>query len=405
MSDLASPSSVEKINKEANKFQLDRVLTIISAHFINDIYSAFLAPLLPSLIDKLSLTYTQAGSLSAVMQIPSLLNPIIGYLDDRINLRMFVILAPAITATTMTCLGIAPSYFSLLLLLFITGISIAAFHAPSPAMIARASAYQVGKGMSLYMAAGEFGRTIGPLVASWGVLTFTLEGMIPLAIPGWIASLVLFIRFSAIKVHMEKKTGLSIVLPAALRLFLPMSGIVFLRSFLITGMGLYLPTLLAGEGASLWNASIALAIYQFAGVIGAILGGTMSDRLGRKPVLFVVSLFAPIMVLIYLQSNGWLTILVLILAGLLSLSAQPIMLAIVQDQLPNNRSVGNGIFMAINFACLSLAAVIIGMIGDRFGLHQAFMWTAVMGILAAPVVWILPKQPTSSQISSPSITG
>src|SRR4030042_5368341 len=142
MSDLASPSSGEKINKEAAKFQLDRVLMIISAHFINDIYSAFLAPLLPSLIDKLALSYTQAGSLSAIMQIPSLLNPIIGYLDDRINLRMFVILAPAITAPTITRLGIAPSYMSLLLLLFITGISIAVFHAPSPAIIARASAYQ-----------------------------------------------------------------------------------------------------------------------------------------------------------------------------------------------------------------------------------------------------------------------
>src|SRR4030043_1238436 len=243
MSDLASPSSVEKINKEANKFQTDRILTIMSGHFLHDTYSAFLAPLLPSLIDKLSLTYTQAGSLSAVMQIPSLLNPIIGYLDDRINLRMFVILAPAITATTMTCLGIAPSYMSLLLLLFITGISIAAFRAPSPAMIARASAYQVGKGMSLYMAAGEFGRTIGPLVASWGLLTFTLNGMFPIAIPGWIASLVLYIRFKGISIHVEKQTGLREAMPIAVRLFLPLIGIIFLRCFLITGMGLYLPTL------------------------------------------------------------------------------------------------------------------------------------------------------------------
>jgi FSR family fosmidomycin resistance protein-like MFS transporter len=229
--------------------------------------------------------------------------------------------------------------------------------------------------------------------------------MIPLAIPGWIASLILFIRFYGVKVYTEKKTGVSIVLPAALRLFVPMIGIIFFRSFLITGMGVYLPTLLTGEGAGIWKASIALAIYQFAGVFGAILGGTMSDRLGRKPVLFVVSLFAPIMVIIFLQSFGWLTILVLILAGLLSLSAQPIMLAIVQDQLPNNRSVGNGIFMAISFICLSLAAVIIGMIGDRFGLRQAFMWTAIMGLLASPIVLVLPKQPTSTQISSSSITG
>jgi FSR family fosmidomycin resistance protein-like MFS transporter len=393
MTELPAPASIERTKTEASRFQMDQVLTIISAHLIHDTYSAFLAPLLPNLIAKLTLTYTQAGSLSAIAQLPSLLTPIIGYLDDKINLRILVILAPAITATTMTCLGIAPNYGSLAILLFITGLSIAAFHAPSPAMIARASALQVGKGMSFYMAAGELGRTIGPLIVSWGLLTFTLDGMFPIAIPGWIASLVLFLRFRGFSVHVERQTGLHEVMPIAVRLFLPLIGIVFLRSFLITGMGLYLPTLLEGEGASIWKAGLTLAIYQLAGVFGAVLGGTTSDRLGRRPVLFTVSLLAPIMVLVFLKSTGWQTLLALVLAGLFSLSAQPIMLAVVQDQLPNHRSVGNGVFMALNFICLSLAAVGIGMIGDRIGLRQAFVWTAIAGLLVAPFVLLLPKAP------------
>src|SRR4030067_410361 len=262
MSDLISPASIDVEIVEETGFKMDRVLTIISAHFIHDTYSAFLAPLLPSLIEKLSLTYTQAGSLSAITQLPSLLNPILGYLDDRINLRPLVILAPAITATTMSCLGIAPNFISLAILLFITGLSITAFHSPSPAMIARVSGSQVGKGMSLYMAAGELGRTIGPLIASWGLLTFTLGGMFPIAIPGWIASLIIFIRFKGISVHVEKPTGIREAIPIARRLFLPLIWIIFFRSFLITGLGVYLPTLLEGEGASIWKAGTTLAIYQ-----------------------------------------------------------------------------------------------------------------------------------------------
>src|SRR4030043_2084942 len=146
MTELSPPATFEQNNIKTTQFQMDRVLTIISGHFIHDTYSAFLPPLLPSLIEKLSLTYTQAGSLSAVTQLPSLLNPVLGYLDDKVNLRIFVILAPAISATTMSCLGLAPNYLSLVILLFITGLSIAAFHAPSPAMIARASGQQVGRG-------------------------------------------------------------------------------------------------------------------------------------------------------------------------------------------------------------------------------------------------------------------
>jgi FSR family fosmidomycin resistance protein-like MFS transporter len=391
MTDVTSPEIVKVKKIGAPKFFIDRVLTLTGAHLMHDTYSSFLAPLLPNLIEKLSLTYTQAGSLSAITQLPSLLNPIIGYLDDKVSLRIFIVLAPGVTATTMSCLGIAPDFLSLVLLLTVTGLSISAFHSTAPAMVARASGQQVGRGMSLYMAAGEFGRTIGPLLASWGLLTFGLGKMYPVAILGWISSLVIFVRFQGIPVHVDKHPGFREIIPVARRLFLPLVGVIFFRSFLVSGLGLYLPTLLEGEGASIWTAGATLAIYQFAGVFGAILGGTISDRLGRKPVLLAVSLLFPIMVLGFLVTSGWLTIPVLILAGLFGLSSQPITLAIVQDHLPNHRSVGNGFFMAINFIFLSLSAIGIGMLGDRIGLRQAFLWTAISGFFVIPFVFFLPR--------------
>ncbi len=393
MAGIVSPAPLESQPAKVTGFQTDRVLTIISAHFIHDTYAAFLAPLLPSLIDKLSLSYTQAGSLSAITQLPSLLNPIIGYLDDKVNLRIFIILAPAISATTMSLLGIMPGYASLILLLFVTGLSIAAFHALAPAMIARCSGRRVGQGMSLFMAAGELGRTVGPLLASWGLLTFTFQGMFPIAIPGWLASLAIYIRFKGIPVHVEKQTGFLEILPKARGLFLPLLAIMFFRSFLTTGLGLYLLTLLEREGASIWKASSIQAIYQFAGVFGAILGGTVSDHLGRKPVLFGVSLLAPLSILLFLNVSGWLIIPALVLSGLFVLSSQPIMLAIVQDNLPTHRSIGNGLFMMLNFLCLSISAVVIGFLGDHLGLRPAFLWIALAGLFATPLVFLIPRPP------------
>jgi FSR family fosmidomycin resistance protein-like MFS transporter len=393
MADLTIPAQIEAKPTESRGFQLGRVLTIISAHFTHDTYSAFLAPLLPSLIEKLSLTYTQAGSLSAITQLPSLLNPIIGYLDDKVNLRILIVLAPAVSATMMSLLGVAPSYSSLVMLLFIAGISIAAFHALAPAMIARSSGQSVGRGMSMLMAAGELGRTVGPLLASWGVLALTLHGMFPIAIPGWVVSLALYLRFRGIPVHVERQTGFLQLLPFARRLFLPLFAIMFFRSFLTTGLGVYLPTLLESEGASIWKAGSTLAIYQFAGVFGAILGGTISDKFGRKPILFTVTLLAPLSVLAFLNSSGWTTIPVLILAGLLTLSSQPIMLAIVQDHLPTHRSIGNGLFTMLSFICLSISAVGIGFMGDHLGLRQAFLWVSFIGIIASPLVFLIPRLP------------
>jgi FSR family fosmidomycin resistance protein-like MFS transporter len=140
-------------------------------------------------------------------------------------------------------------------------------------------------------------------------------------------------------------------------------------------------------------AGTALAIYQIAGVAGALFGGTISDHVGRKPVLFASSFFSPLLVLAFLSlSSGWL-IPILILLGFVSLSTQPVLLALVQDHLPKHRSVANGVYMAWTFIMQSSAAFLIGTLGDQLGLHSTFSWMAVLSIFAALGVLLLPKQP------------
>lgn len=380
----------------ASGFRIGQVATITSTHFLHDLFSAFLAPLLPLLIEKLSLTYTQAGSLTALLQFPSLLNPLIGYLDDKINLRMLVIFAPAVTATMMSCLGLAPDYSSLVFLLLITGLSVAAFHAPSPAMVVSVSGQKYGTGMSFYMAAGELGRTIGPLLAAWAVSLFTLEGIWRLALLGWVASIVMYSRFRKLSFHIQKQSSFRDMFPAATRLFIPLLLVLFSRSFLVIGLGVYLPTLLKSEGATLWAAGRALAIYQLAGVLGALGGGTLSDRFGRKNILFLAALISPFLVVGFLNSSGWLQIIFLILSGLLSLSAQPVMLALVQDHLPRHRSVANGFFMAFSFLFQSASALLIGVISDSTGLRPAFTYIILISLISVPLILLLPRPAPAS---------
>ena len=80
-------------NKE--KFQIGNVSTITIAHLIHDTYTAFLAPILPLIIEKFSISLSLAGLLSVIQRIPSLLNPFIGILADKMKVRYFVIFAPS----------------------------------------------------------------------------------------------------------------------------------------------------------------------------------------------------------------------------------------------------------------------------------------------------------------------
>ncbi|HKJ27566.1 MAG TPA: MFS transporter, partial [Anaerolineales bacterium] len=233
-----SDTATQETNQDQSQtdsFQTGNVLTIVGGHFIHDTYTAFVAPLLPQLIDKLSLTLTGAGGLTAFMQFPAILNPFIGYLADKISLRYFVIFAPAVTATLIGLLGLAPNYLTLVLLFTLIGISVAAFHAPTPAMIARIAGSKVGRGMSLYMAGGELGRTLGPLIAVYAVGQWGLEGIYRLVFIGWMSSLVLLWRFRGVSgsEYRQKAGNLRDEIPKLRTFFLPMLFVPLGRSFLL----------------------------------------------------------------------------------------------------------------------------------------------------------------------------
>jgi len=374
------------------EFQTERVITLFGAHFLHDTFTAFVAPLLPLIMEKLSLSLTMVGSLTAIMQLPSILNPFIGYLADKISLRYFVIFAPAVTSTLICSLGVAPSFAYLAIILFLTGISVAAFHAPAPAMIGRISGERIGKGMSIFMAGGELGRTIGPLLALWAVSMWTLEGYFRLAFLGWAASLFLLWRLKEIAGRTEKSGNFYELIPKLKTLYLPLAIIVFFRQFLQVSLTTYLPTFLNFEGASLFYAGASLSILEFAGVGGALISGTLSDRLGRKPMLILAITLSSLLTLVFLNVKGWIVIPILLLTGFSALSTGPLFLALVQDNVPNNRAIGNGIYLSISFLLRSLVLFLMGLGSDIFGLRTAYYLSVLLSFIAIPFIFMLPPE-------------
>jgi FSR family fosmidomycin resistance protein-like MFS transporter len=385
------------------QFQTGQVVTISAGHFVHDTYTAFLAPLLPLLREQLGISLAQAGILAGVSQLPSLLNPLIGYLDDKMNLKILLILSPSITATLMVTLGLMPSYSTLVILLLLVGLSVAALHALSPALLARVSGRNTGKAMSFFMASGELGRTLGPLLVTLAASYLTLKNLWPLALPAWLVSILMFSRLWKVDQPVMRRPSLRGMLPQAGRFFIPLTLIVITRTFMVSALGTFLPTFLKGEGAALWAAGATLSAYQLAGTAGAFVGGTLSDRLGRKRVLAIAMAAASGMTLLYLKTSGVVGLLVLLVIGFSNLSIQPVLLALVQDHFPEARSVANGIFLAINFLLLSVTAYLIGVMGDAVGLRQAYTVSSFIGLIGIPVLFFLPKRQKEQIKARPNV--
>jgi FSR family fosmidomycin resistance protein-like MFS transporter len=173
----------------------------------------------------------------------------------------------------------------------------------------------------------------------------------------------------------------------------PLAGIVLLRGFLLTALTTYLPLFLSERGASLWLAGASLTVLEAAGVGGALLGGALSDRVGRRTVLFASFLLAPLFMFAFLRADGAAQFVLLVLMGMSALSVTPVVMALVQESFPENRALANGVYMAISFGLRSGAMVAFGVVADLFSLETAFLASAVLGLGGLPLVLFLRRRP------------
>ena len=387
----AAPASTAAVGEST--FRAGKVSAIAAAHGVYDTYQAFLPPLLPLLIEKFSLIKTEAGLLSVFMTAPSLLQPFIGYLADRRSLRIFVILTPALTALAMSLVGIAPFYWLAAMLLLIAGLSSASLHATGPVLAGRLSASRLGLGMSFWMVGGELGRTLGPIIIVAAVSTLGVQRTPWLAVGGVLVSLWMAYQLRHLpRRHPESHQALpwKKAIITMRPVLIPLSIILVTRALAFVSVSTYLPTFLTEEGASLMLAGASLSVLEAAGVIGAMISGSLSDRIGRRPVMTFSLISTSLFIFLLLNLRGWLQFPALLGLGFGLLSMTPVVMAIVQESFPENRALANGIYMAVSFVSSSFATLAIGAIGDLFNLRTAYLLSAVLVLVGLPFLFRLP---------------
>ena len=381
--------------QKSTKFQFGHVFDISMGHFLHDVYSSFLTPLLPLFIDRFGLSYFLATSLSLYGRIPSLFNWYIGILADKIRIRYFVIVMPAVTAISMSMLGLAQNYWQLSILLFIMGWAAAFFHVPGPVLIRRVSGNRSGLGMSFYMVGGELARTLGPLLITSAVSWWGLEGSWRVMPVGILASIILYFRLRNLKkvdFKPKPKTGnAKDELLRNSRLYTAITGYTFSRGLVRGIFVTLLPTYVIFKGGDLWDGTYALMVIQFAGAIGTMLSGGFSDHFGRKKALLFIAIISPILLLSYNYTDGFTNVVILALIGLFIFGSNPILLALVQDVKTDRPSFNNGIYMTISFAFGAPAGLLVGLLADKTSLDAIYLFAPIFAAIAIPFTLMLPK--------------
>jgi FSR family fosmidomycin resistance protein-like MFS transporter len=382
--------SHQQIRQET--FQLGNVLTISFSHLVHDIYSSFLAPILPLLIAKLGFSLSLAGSLFVIGRLPSLFNPLVGILADKLGIRLFIVISPSVTAVSMSLLGAAPGYTALAILCLIMGIGSMFFHVPAPVMIRHASGRFIGRGMSFYMLGGELARTLGPMVILAAVSLWGLAGTYRLIPLGITASLVLYARMKKIGTpaglkNNETRMGLKRTIKMHCRLLFILAGITFSGAFMVASLTTFLPTYLnLVKGKSLWVSGISLSILQLAGAAGTFFGGTISDKIGRKTTLLIIAAAAPVLMFLFLLVKGLLIIPVLVAIGFCLLASPPVLLTLVQELDSDWPAFMNSILTTMYFFLGAAAIMIVAFLAGHIGLENTFRIAGLLGFGAVPCI-------------------
>ena len=95
---------------------------------------------------------------------------------------------------------------------------------------------------------------------------------------------------------------------------------------------------------------------------------------------------------VFLAFSGPARIPILLALGFTALSLMPVLMAMMQEQFPENRALANGIFLGFSFVIQATATVILGMLSDHFGMRSAYIFAAVIPLIGLPLVRQLPKE-------------
>jgi FSR family fosmidomycin resistance protein-like MFS transporter len=347
---------------------------------------------------KLNLSITQAGWLGGILVFSSsFTQPLYGYVSDRYLKRFFAVFSPLITAVFMSCIGLAPNFWSLACLLALGGIGIASFHPQSAAMTSFASRNRRGLGMSIFVTSGTIGYSLGPIFITYAVEYFGLGRSYVVVIPGILVFFSLYLLLPSLE-HSSKTSGGPSFYGSLSKCWRPLLLLYFLvviRSAVQICFVNFLPLLLSQRGLNATSAGKLTSLFLFFGAIGGFSGGNLADRFGERNVISFSMLFSTPFLLAFLMTNGVLSYLMLALGGVALLSTLPVNVVMAQDLIPQSASVVSALMMGFAWGMGGMTVALVGKIADAAGLRLALMLVVLLPAVGFFLSLLLPKKSSS----------
>ncbi|MEZ5816698.1 MAG: MFS transporter [Hyphomicrobiaceae bacterium] len=377
--------------------------TIIAAlcfsHFLNDMTQALLPAIYPIIKESYALDFGQIGLLTLAFQFTaSLLQPFVGMITDRHPMPYSLAGGMASTLVGLVLLATAASYGMLFIGAMLIGFGSAIFHPEAVRMARLAAGGRVGFTQSLFQVGGQAGSAVGPLLAAAIVVPAGQRSLV------WFSGVVLVAMLLLARVgrwyaaqgpspSAAKAGGLgggARLAPGVAAAVFVLFMLMFSKSAYTASLTSYYTFYLIGKfKVSVQTSQLLLFLFLIAQVAGALIGGYLGDRLGRRAIIWISILGAlPFTLALPWMGLGW-TIALTIVIGAIMASAFPAILVYALELLPGKVGMTAGLFYGVTFGLGALSAAALGQLADWTSIETVYRLCAFLPLIGL-LAWYLP---------------
>ncbi len=383
------PSGVEGVRPHAKLIGL-----LALGHFVVDLTQGALPAVLPFLKSAHALSYAEAATIVLAANLTaSILQPLFGYLADQTMRRWILPASIVVAGAGMALTGLAPGYPSLVLLVIVMGLGVAAWHPEGYRTTTGVAGDRKATALSYFSLGGNVGIALGPLVATFLVTTWSLGGTLALVVPPLLVGGVLLASLpsfttAATAARVTRVAARGENMPAAMALLIL---VVMIRAAASLGFATFLPFYYVDYlQADPRIVGTLLFVFLGAGALGTVLVAPLADRWGPRALMKWGLLAAVPFGLLFLAARGPLAVVLLALFGAVLTASFSLSVVLAQAYLPRHAGLASGLIVGFAFGTGSLGVAALGWVADRHGLPAALATSAAAPLAAFVAARFLP---------------
>lgn len=362
------------------------------SHLLNDTIQSLIPAIYPLVKTSYHLSFSQIGLITLTFQMAaSLFQPFVGLYTDKKPQPFSLAIGMGFTLIGLVTLSMSNSYYLILFSVALVGTGSSIFHPEASRMAHAASGGRRGLAQSVFQLGGNFGSSIGPLLAAWiivpkgqfSVIWFSaiaLLAIIVLSYVGrWYKNYILHKDAKKTAAGTEKhQLSKTRVITSIVILLL----LIFSKYFYMASLTSYFTFYLIDKfHVSVQTSQIYLFVFLFSVAAGTLLGGPIGDKIGRKYVIWVSILGAAPFALLLPHANLFWTGVLIVPIGMVLASAFSAILVYAQELIPGKVGLVAGLFFGFAFGMGGLGSALIGNLADKTSINYVFKVCAYLPLI------------------------